>query len=60
LPLDPPPDRVLAELAAAGAKLISVNPIRPTLEDLFVEQVTAPDVAGTHRGLETGRAEPQS
>jgi ABC-2 type transport system ATP-binding protein len=42
LPLDPPPERLLAELAASGAKLISLNPIRPTLEDLFVEQVTSP------------------
>src|SRR5689334_9674075 len=31
LPLDPPPERLLGELAASGAKLISLNPIRPTL-----------------------------
>jgi ABC-2 type transport system ATP-binding protein len=41
LPLDPPPERMLGQLAASGAKLISLNPIRPTLEDLFVEQVTS-------------------
>ena len=41
LPLDPPPERLLTDLAASGAKLISLNPIRPTLEDLFVEQVTS-------------------
>jgi ABC-2 type transport system ATP-binding protein len=40
LPLDPPPERLLTELAASGAKLISLNPLRPTLEDLF-EQVTS-------------------
>jgi ABC-2 type transport system ATP-binding protein len=42
LPLDPPPERLMVDLAASGAKLISLNPIRPTLEDLFVEQVTSP------------------
>ena len=42
LPLDPPPEKLLGELAASGARLISLNPIRPTLEDLFVEQVTSP------------------
>jgi ABC-2 type transport system ATP-binding protein len=39
LPIDPPPDRVVAELAAAGAAVISLNPLRETLEDIFVEQV---------------------
>ena len=51
LPLDPPPDRWLTELSAAGATLVSLNPIRDTLEDLFVQQVTAPDVAARDRGL---------
>lgn len=39
LPLDPPPERLLADLAAGGAHLVSLNPIRETLEDFFVEQV---------------------
>jgi ABC-2 type transport system ATP-binding protein len=39
LPLDPPPDRLLAELTAVGAKLVSLNPIRETLEDFFVRQI---------------------
>jgi ABC-2 type transport system ATP-binding protein len=39
LPLDPPPDRLLAELTAAGAALVSLNPLRETLEDFFVKQV---------------------
>ena len=39
LPLDPPPDRFVAELAGAGATLVSLNPLRETLEDIFVEQV---------------------
>jgi ABC-2 type transport system ATP-binding protein len=34
------PDFVVAQLAAAGASLVSLNPIRDTLEDYFVRQVT--------------------
>lgn len=49
LPLEPSPDRVLSQLTAAGAALVSLNPIRQTLEDLFVQQVSAPDVAATNR-----------
>jgi ABC-2 type transport system ATP-binding protein len=56
LPLDPPPERLLVELASRGAQLVSLNPIRPTLEDLFVEQVTSPAVMTTTRGL-NGRRE---
>jgi ABC-2 type transport system ATP-binding protein len=55
LPLDPPPDRLLADLAASGARIISLNPIRPTLEDLFVEHVTSPEALATRRGLEADR-----
>jgi ABC-2 type transport system ATP-binding protein len=40
LPVEPPPERLLAELTAAGAQLVSLNPIRQTLEDFFVQQVT--------------------
>jgi hypothetical protein len=39
LPLDPPPDRIVSEAAAAGATVVSLNPLRETLEDIFVEQV---------------------
>ena len=39
LPLDPPPERLLGELTAGGARLVSLNPIRDTLEDVFVRQV---------------------
>jgi ABC-2 type transport system ATP-binding protein len=52
LPADPPPGRVLADLTAAGALLVSLNPLRRTLEDLFVQQVTAPEVQTNDRGLE--------
>jgi ABC-2 type transport system ATP-binding protein len=52
LPLDPPPEQLLAELTKGGAHLASLNPIRETLEDVFVESVSAPDVLNTRRGLE--------
>jgi ABC-2 type transport system ATP-binding protein len=53
LPVDPGPDRFVADLSAAGATLLSVNPLRDTLEDFFVQQVTAPSVTGHDRGLGT-------
>jgi ABC-2 type transport system ATP-binding protein len=53
LPLSLPPEQLLASCTAHGAALVSLNPIRDTLEDLFVRQVAA---AGTDRGL----AEPRS
>jgi ABC-2 type transport system ATP-binding protein len=49
LPLDPPPERLLQELTAAGAHLVSLNPIRQTLEDFFVEQVTSDAVTQAER-----------
>ena len=53
LPLAVPPERILAELVATGAALVSLNPLRDTLEDFFVRQVaTAPEA----RGLEGPRA----
>ena len=39
LPRDGRPDALLAELTAAGAVLVSLNPLRETLEDLFVRRV---------------------
>jgi len=51
LPLDPPPEKLMAELAVGGAHLVSLNPIRASLEDFFVEQVTAPDALAARRGL---------
>ena len=52
LPLEPPPELLLADLTAVGAHMVSLNPIRETLEDVFVERVTAADVLQTRRGLE--------
>ena len=39
LPTEPAPDVLLSDLLADGAHLVSLNPIRETLEDYFVEQV---------------------
>lgn len=51
LPVDPGPDRFIADVAAAGATLLSANPLRDTLEDFFVKQVTAPELQSHDRGL---------
>ena len=55
LPLEPSPDRLIARLAAAGARLVSINPIRQTLEDFFVEQVSGPETRSVDR-LESSTA----
>jgi ABC-2 type transport system ATP-binding protein len=39
LPLEPPPERALADLVASGATLVSLNPVRDTLEDFFMRHV---------------------
>jgi len=49
LPLDPGPERLLADLTGAGAQLVSLNPIRQTLEDFFVAQVSTAEAAGPDR-----------
>jgi ABC-2 type transport system ATP-binding protein len=49
LPLETPPERLMADLSGVGARLVSLNPLRETLEDFFVRQVAA---AKTDRGLE--------
>jgi ABC-2 type transport system ATP-binding protein len=55
LPLGQPIDRILSELTAAGGQMVSVNPLRETLEDFFVEQVSAPETAAHDRGLGPSR-----
>jgi ABC-2 type transport system ATP-binding protein len=50
LPLKPAPERTLAALVAQGASLVSLTPIRDTLEDYFVKQVSG---AAGSRFLET-------
>jgi ABC-2 type transport system ATP-binding protein len=41
LPADARPEELLRELTAAGARLVSLNPVRETLEDVFVRRVAA-------------------
>jgi hypothetical protein len=41
LPPDGRPEELLRELTAAGATLVSLNPLRETLEDVFVRRVAA-------------------
>jgi ABC-2 type transport system ATP-binding protein len=48
LPLSVEPVDLLAGLTAQGAQLVSINPVRETLEDFFVRQIGA---APTERGL---------
>jgi ABC-2 type transport system ATP-binding protein len=58
LSLDQPPDRILAELTAAGASLVSLNPMRDTLEDFFMKRVAemgAGARAPQEEGLRAGR-----
>jgi ABC-2 type transport system ATP-binding protein len=52
LPLTVAPEQLLSEMTAAGAHLVSLNPLRDTLEDFFVRQVAA---APQDRGLEPVR-----
>jgi ABC-2 type transport system ATP-binding protein len=40
LPLETPPERLLPQIVAAGGRLVSLNPIQETLEELFVERVS--------------------
>lgn len=50
LPLEPAPDVLLRDLMETGALLVSLNPVRETLEDFFVEQVQKnPSVRMTER-----------
>jgi ABC-2 type transport system ATP-binding protein len=39
LPLEPAPELLLRDLIAGGAQLVSLNPVRDTLEDFFVKKV---------------------
>jgi ABC-2 type transport system ATP-binding protein len=39
LPADATPDEAIARMTATGGRLVSLNPVRDTLEDFFVAQV---------------------
>ncbi len=46
LTLAEPPERLLAEVLGAGARLVALNPLRDTLEDVFMKHVAE---ASSHR-----------
>jgi ABC-2 type transport system ATP-binding protein len=54
LPAEVQTDRLLAELATAGATLVSLNPIRDTLEDYFVRQVSKSAGGASSAGTRAG------
>jgi ABC-2 type transport system ATP-binding protein len=58
IPVEPAPDHLIAELSERGARLVSMNPIRETLEDFFVREVTNPNIVGVDRGLGTAGGQP--
>ena len=39
LPLTQAPERIIPEIAAAGATVVSMNPLRETLEEFFVQRI---------------------
>jgi ABC-2 type transport system ATP-binding protein len=45
LPLEPAPELLLRDLIGSGAQLVSLNPIRDTLEDFFVKKVAGQESA---------------
>ena len=49
---------MLAELVATGAQLVSLNPVRDTLEDFFVQQVAEAGSGRTAR--RRGRCAPSA
>ncbi|HEX5475762.1 MAG TPA: ABC transporter ATP-binding protein [Vicinamibacterales bacterium] len=49
------PESILAELTAAGASLVSINPLRATLEDLFVRRVAEIGDGARPEGQHAGR-----
>jgi ABC-2 type transport system ATP-binding protein len=48
LALVPPPERLLADLIATGASVVSLNPLRDTLEDFFVRRVAEAGARASH------------
>jgi ABC-2 type transport system ATP-binding protein len=54
LPLATAPEPLIAELVRTGARVISLNPLRETLEDVFIQQVqAAPRERGTEARVRT-------
>ena len=49
LPVTASPERILPDLVAAGAAVVSLSPLRDTLEDFFVRQVAEAAAAAKPR-----------
>jgi len=49
LPATVAPESMVSELIGAGARIVSLNVVRETLEDFFVEQVRSTDASGYSR-----------
>ena len=56
LPLTETPEGAVTMLAAAGASIVSVNPLRDTLEDFFVQQIAAVGAGARAQAGEGGHA----
>jgi len=56
LSLDQAPDRMLLDLTAAGATLVSLNPMRDTLEDFFMKRVAEMGAGARTPAVEESRA----
>jgi ABC-2 type transport system ATP-binding protein len=56
LPLTETPERAVTMIAAAGASIVSVNPLRDTLEDFFVQQIASVGAGARAEGSESGHA----
>jgi ABC-2 type transport system ATP-binding protein len=54
LSLDQPPERLLPELASGGASLVSLNPVRDSLEDFFMQRVAEIGVGARGTGENDG------
>ncbi len=48
LPPGARPERTIAELAALGASVVSLNPLRETLEDFFMQRVASTEPGARH------------
>jgi ABC-2 type transport system ATP-binding protein len=49
LPADSAPEQLMHHLASQGGHIVSLNPVRETLEDLFVQSVTGATPRATER-----------
>ena len=56
LPLTEAPEPVVSMLAGAGASIVSLNPLRDTLEDFFVQRIAEVGAGARAGSLEGGHA----